>query len=367
MALNFPLPSESPYFDPASGLKYIWNESIGAWETAIQPPAVISEEPPVIDIPGFLWWDSNADATDGGRLKVWYVSGGQGEWVDATPTPPPVTVNTSQNPPTDPLVGDLWFDSINGRLYIYYQDEDGNQWVDAAPVPDNSTRGNTFVSQGTTPPDNPEPDDLWFDTTSGNLFIYYNDIDSSQWVITQNISTQIEAVTSVLAASNSPLSVTGSGSTRTIGIKSATSSQLGVLRLANPSEALLGTANDVALTPATLKTAISTYVSGTSELATTAEATAGTDNTKAVTPAGLAAALSNATGYGVPCGTIITFAGQSAPTDYLKCDGAEVSRVTYKTLFNVIGTVYGPGNGKTTFNLPTLTHENAMIIHCIKA
>jgi len=100
---------------------------------------------------------------------------------------------------------------------------------------------------------------------------------------------------------------------------------------------------------------------------TLSEATAGTDNTKAVTPAGLAAALTNATGYGVPCGTIITFGGQAAPTDYLKCDGAAVNRTTYKSLFNVIGTVYGAGNGKTTFNLPNLTHENAMIIHCIKA
>ena len=85
MALNFPTDTSVPYYDPVSGLKYIYNSSIGAWETAIQPPAVISEEPPVIDIPGFLWWDSDASSVDGGRLKIWYVSGGEGAWVDATP------------------------------------------------------------------------------------------------------------------------------------------------------------------------------------------------------------------------------------------------------------------------------------------
>jgi len=43
-----------------------------------------------------------------------------------------------------------------------------------------------------------------------------------------------------------------------------------------------------------------------------------------------------------------------APTGFLICDGAAVSRVTYSVLFSVIGTTYGAGNGSTTFNLPNL-------------
>jgi microcystin-dependent protein len=44
----------------------------------------------------------------------------------------------------------------------------------------------------------------------------------------------------------------------------------------------------------------------------------------------------------------------TAPTGYLLCDGAAVSRATYARLFAVIGTQYGAGDGSTTFNLPDL-------------
>lgn len=42
----------------------------------------------------------------------------------------------------------------------------------------------------------------------------------------------------------------------------------------------------------------------------------------------------------------------SAPTGYLLCNGAAVSRTTYASLFNIIGTTYGAGDNSTTFNLP---------------
>lgn len=53
-----------------------------------------------------------------------------------------------------------------------------------------------------------------------------------------------------------------------------------------------------------------------------------------------------------PPGTICDFLGKTAPLGYLACDGAEVSRTDYPRLFKAIGTLYGSGNGKTTFNLP---------------
>ena len=360
MALNFPTDTSQPYFDPVSGLKYIYNSSIGAWETAIQPPAVIFPTAPEIDIPGFLWWDEVA-----GRLKIWYVSGGSGVWVDATPTPPPVTVNTSQTAPENPVEGDLWWDSINGRLYVYYTDTDGSQWVDASPVPDNGARGNTDISQGTSPPSDPEINDLWFDTTTGNLFIYYSDADSSQWVITQNISSQTEAVEAI--TTSGPLTVTGTTTNPLITIADATTAATGITRLATAAESIAGTSDSVVLTPKVLKSTIDSYVTAGANLASAAEVSAGTSTTTAVTPAGLKTALENATGYGTPCGTIITFANQTPPTGYLKCDGSKVSRGTYSALFAVIGTTFGIGDGATTFTLPTLTHENSNIIHCIKS
>lgn len=56
----------------------------------------------------------------------------------------------------------------------------------------------------------------------------------------------------------------------------------------------------------------------------------------------------------IPIATIMPYAGSTAPTKYLICDGSAISRTTYATLFNVIGTTYGDGNGSTTFNLPNL-------------
>ena len=54
----------------------------------------------------------------------------------------------------------------------------------------------------------------------------------------------------------------------------------------------------------------------------------------------------------VPSGSILPYGGSAAPTNYLLCDGTAVSRATYVTLFTLIGTTYGVGNGSTTFNLP---------------
>ena len=63
----------------------------------------------------------------------------------------------------------------------------------------------------------------------------------------------------------------------------------------------------------------------------------------------------NGTAIGVtPAGVIQQYAGSSAPSGYLLCQGQAVSRVTYTNLFIVIGTTYGVGNGSTTFNVPNL-------------
>ncbi|MBQ9621203.1 MAG: tail fiber protein, partial [Atopobiaceae bacterium] len=56
----------------------------------------------------------------------------------------------------------------------------------------------------------------------------------------------------------------------------------------------------------------------------------------------------------MPTGTITMFAGSTAPSGYLLCQGQAVSRTTYTALFSVIGTAYGAGDGSTTFNLPNL-------------
>lgn len=56
-------------------------------------------------------------------------------------------------------------------------------------------------------------------------------------------------------------------------------------------------------------------------------------------------------------GQIIFCASSVIPNGYLECNGATVSRTTYATLFAAIGSLYGAGDGATTFTLPDLRGE----------
>lgn len=55
-----------------------------------------------------------------------------------------------------------------------------------------------------------------------------------------------------------------------------------------------------------------------------------------------------------PTGALLAYAGATAPAGWLLCDGSNVSRTTFASLFTAIGTAYGVGDGSTTFALPDL-------------
>lgn len=56
----------------------------------------------------------------------------------------------------------------------------------------------------------------------------------------------------------------------------------------------------------------------------------------------------------LPAGVVVPYAGSIAPAGWLLCYGQAVSRTTYASLFSLISTTYGSGDGSTTFNLPDL-------------
>jgi microcystin-dependent protein len=56
----------------------------------------------------------------------------------------------------------------------------------------------------------------------------------------------------------------------------------------------------------------------------------------------------------VPPGAVMPFAMNVAPSGWLEANGSAVSRTTYAALFAAIGTLYGAGDGSTTFALPDL-------------
>jgi len=55
-----------------------------------------------------------------------------------------------------------------------------------------------------------------------------------------------------------------------------------------------------------------------------------------------------------PAGIISPYAGTTAPTGWLVCDGQLASRTIYSALYAAIGDTYGAGDGSTTFNIPDL-------------
>ena len=62
----------------------------------------------------------------------------------------------------------------------------------------------------------------------------------------------------------------------------------------------------------------------------------------------------------LPTGSVIAFAAASHPEGFLLCNGATVSRTTYASLFSIIGTTYGTGDGSSTFTLPNLVDRFVM-------
>ena len=63
------------------------------------------------------------------------------------------------------------------------------------------------------------------------------------------------------------------------------------------------------------------------------------------------------TGDTFPIGAITLWSGTTTPQNWLLCDGREVSRETYSELFAAIGTMWGAGDGSTSFNLPSYTDK----------
>lgn len=95
--------------------------------------------------------------------SAWQAAGGGSGSITVSATAP-------VSPP--PANGDLWWDSDNGNMYIYYDDGDSQQWV-AANGPQ------VFV--GAAAPAGYQGQ-MWFDSSTGKMYVFYDDGTSSQWV-----------------------------------------------------------------------------------------------------------------------------------------------------------------------------------------
>jgi microcystin-dependent protein len=59
-----------------------------------------------------------------------------------------------------------------------------------------------------------------------------------------------------------------------------------------------------------------------------------------------------ATAAGPVTGSMLMWPTATAPTGFLLCNGQTASRATYAALFAIVGTLFGAGDGATTFTLP---------------
>lgn len=64
--------------------------------------------------------------------------------------------------------------------------------------------------------------------------------------------------------------------------------------------------------------------------------------------------LQDAVNQATPPGTVVAFAGATAPAGWLLCDGRTVSRTQYPGLFAAISIKFGIGDSVSTFGLPDL-------------
>lgn len=59
-------------------------------------------------------------------------------------------------------------------------------------------------------------------------------------------------------------------------------------------------------------------------------------------------------------GTIKMWGSDTAPSGWAICDNSAISRSTYSILFSIVGTVFGSGDGSTTFNLPDFRQRSPL-------
>ena len=136
-------------------------------------PVAVSQgtTPPDNATTSSFWYDTTT-----GRTYIYY----EGYWVDASPAGSgagsTATGNTtliqSDTAPANATTSTLWYDTTTGRTYVYYE----NYWVDTSPAmegPTGPSGPSSQVAEGSTPPSDATTATLWYDTTTGKTYIYY--------------------------------------------------------------------------------------------------------------------------------------------------------------------------------------------------
>lgn len=138
----------------------------------------IGINPPASPVEKQLWWNSAV-----GRMFIYYNDGDSTQWVETSPggggSGTSARIHVGDAPPTTPVENQLWWNSETLQMFIYYADSPTNNvWVEV--ISSGSQQATVYV--GPSAPANPVVNQLWWQSDLGRLFIYYNDGSSTQWV-----------------------------------------------------------------------------------------------------------------------------------------------------------------------------------------
>ena len=93
------------------------------------------------------------------------------------------SITIADTPPPGAEPGAMWYESDSGNTYLWYDDGDSQQWVqqNIQPAGPGPTAVATTITSDT-PPASPVNGTLWFESDTGALFCYYADPNTSQWI-----------------------------------------------------------------------------------------------------------------------------------------------------------------------------------------
>jgi hypothetical protein len=147
-----------------------------------------SDTPPVDPAVNDLWWKTNS-----GGMYVFYDDGSSTQWVQTGTASSDGggsgNIIASDTPPPFPTDNTVWWKSDSGATYIWFNDGSSSQWVQTGDG--SGGGGSARITSSDTPPAFPLPDDLWWKSNSGVMFIYFDDGTSSQWVETGAASSRV--------------------------------------------------------------------------------------------------------------------------------------------------------------------------------
>ena len=362
MALNFPPnPSDKAiYIDPSSGLKYIFNGSIGGWETAIQPPVITNtDEEPSIELEGFLWWN-HPD-------RMLYVYKG-GDWIPIMRAGGSgylgVPVVCAPAPPENAREGWLWWDTLGGNLYVYYCDEPDYdvegatgscQWVIVVNGND-SGKGDALAIVSDEEPQNPQDGQMWYNNGTDVLYVW-DAAEPGQWKQAVAGGSGGGGGTGSITTTQPLRHLTNSSGVTNISIDQATTTKIGAVRFAKSGDE---NANDVAVTPQYLNNNSTLIPDATDTRKGVVRLASDLQDTDGVVTAGVLKQNSASEGFSNPIGTVITFASDTPPAGYLVCNGDTVPdgvgmiqgiTADFTELYNLLGTSYSTNS---TVKLPDM-------------